>query len=265
MDIYRAFEKWDVMRCANIEIVRARMGSDGLGKHFHDTWSIGLIVSGTCCFNSGNQDYEVAESGLFIIPPYEVHECAAASNNVTYQVMYVADAVVAAAAPFLHRFFLRSQVRVKELPVQLARLLQYAMEKQKDDALLNDCFHQLNLFFCDSNASGIPKSSHALQDVLHLQWNRVVDLKKITEATKYSRCYTIRTFRQQTGLSPRLYLRQLRVLKARYMLQEGRPLAEVASDLNFADQAHFSRTFKSVFGVSPGNLQRVMRRKPQNK
>ena len=262
MSIYRKFEQWDFMRCADIEIVRARMGPCGLGKHFHDKWSIGLILQGVCQFNSSNQHYEVTESGLFIIPPYEVHECAAASSNVTYQVMYVADALLATAAPSLRRFFSGSSVRVKELPIRLTQLLLRIAEKQDDNLLLNDCFRQLDLFFYHSDVSAIPKSTHSLQDALHLAWSEAVDLKKITEATKYSRWHAIHTFSQQIGLSPRLYLRQLRVLKARYMLQEGRPLAEVANDLHFADQAHFCRTFKSVFGVSPGKLQRVMLGKP---
>lgn len=265
MSICREFERWDFMRCANIEIVRARMGPCGIGKHFHDKWSIGLILQGVCQFNSGNQHHEVTESGLFIIPPYEVHACAAASSDVTYQVMYVADALLATAAPSLHRFFSGSSVRVNELPAFLAQFLQRIINKQDDHLLLHDCFRQLDLFFCNSDVSITPKSGHLLQDALHLAWSGAVDLKEITEATKYSRWHAIRTFQQQIGLSPRLYLRQLRVLKARHMLQDGRPLAEVASDLHFADQAHFSRTFKSVFGVSPGKLQRVMLRKSQSK
>ena len=35
-------------------------------------------------------------------------------------------------------------------------------------------------------------------------------------------------------------------------MHDGDSLADVAYDTGFADQAHFTRTFKSAFGVTPG-------------
>jgi AraC-like DNA-binding protein len=34
-----------------------------------------------------------------------------------------------------------------------------------------------------------------------------------------------------------------------------RPLVEVACDAGFADQAHFTRAFKSAFGLTPARYQ----------
>lgn len=246
------------MRCADIEVVRASMGPCGLGEHFHDKWSIGLILQGMCRFNSGDRQYQVTTSEVFVIPPYEVHQCAAASDDVMYQVMYVSEDILAAAAPHFIQFFSGSQARVAPLPPPLLELLWQITGKEEDEVTLNDSIRELDHFFSRTARSGTPKSSHPLQDALHLSWKHAIDLGEVEKNTKYSRWHAIHTFRQQIGLSPRLYLRQLRALKARYMLQQGRPLCEVADALHFADQAHFSRVFKSVFGVSPGRLQRVM-------
>ena len=38
---------------------------------------------------------------------------------------------------------------------------------------------------------------------------------------------------------------------ARDRMHRGRPLAEVACDAGFADQAHFTRVFKSAVGLTP--------------
>ena len=42
---------------------------------------------------------------------------------------------------------------------------------------------------------------------------------------------------------------------ARSALHRRRPLAEVAGDAGFADQAHFTRAFKAAFGLTPGRYR----------
>jgi len=65
----------------------------------------------------------------------------------------------------------------------------------------------------------------------------------------------IRSFRKATGLPPHAYLRQLRVERARELLFRRMPLAEVALAAGFADQAHFTRTFKQITGTTPGRYR----------
>ena len=71
----RRFDHWSRLQCSDVEVVRAHMGPCGLAEHFHDKWSIGLILDGMCRFNSGERQYRVTPSEIFIIPPYEVHVC----------------------------------------------------------------------------------------------------------------------------------------------------------------------------------------------
>ncbi|HET6337105.1 MAG TPA: helix-turn-helix domain-containing protein [Polyangiales bacterium] len=44
------------------------------------------------------------------------------------------------------------------------------------------------------------------------------------------------------------------------VLARGVPMVEVAHELGFADQAHFSRVFKRVLGVTPSTYTRSARR-----
>ncbi|MDC8759443.1 AraC family transcriptional regulator [Janthinobacterium fluminis] len=256
----KQIEQWNAVHGADIELVRASMGVCGLDGHFHDRWSIGLIVRGVCRFNSGERQYRVTPADIFIIPPYEVHRCGAASDDVMYQVMYVADAALAALAPHLKCCVEGSHLRTKSLPEPVIALLRAVTAADGDVSAVRASLHRLDAFFRGAETAGQARSAHPLQEVLHRGWDLAIDLGAAECATVYSRWHGIRTFQRQIGLSPRLYLRQLRALKARYLLQQGKSLAEVAHALHFADQAHFSRVFKSVFGVSPGKLQRVMRR-----
>jgi AraC-like DNA-binding protein len=58
-------------------------------------------------------------------------------------------------------------------------------------------------------------------------------------------------FVRDTGLSPRAYLRWRRVRRAVTSIREGASLTQAAVQAGFADGAHFSRVFRSQFGMSP--------------
>lgn len=61
-----------------------------------------------------------------------------------------------------------------------------------------------------------------------------------------------RLFKQTIGSSPYQYLLQLRIEYAKRLIAEGAgPLGDIAYQLNFSDQAHFSNAFRKATGVSP--------------
>src|SRR5438093_11957711 len=72
------------------------------------------------------------------------------------------------------------------------------------------------------------------------------ELESITGLTRYDLC---RQFRILFGTSPHRYLLMRRLEFARDRIHRDRPLVEVACDAGFADQAHFTRVFKSAFGL----------------
>jgi AraC-like DNA-binding protein len=56
------------------------------------------------------------------------------------------------------------------------------------------------------------------------------------------------------GMAPRDYLRAVRLHRARQLVMAGEPIAAVAAECGFADQAHFTRWFRRSFGYTPGDL-----------
>jgi AraC-like DNA-binding protein len=86
---------------------------------------------------------------------------------------------------------------------------------------------------------------------LEAERTRVVqswELESITGLTRYDLC---RQFRVMFGTSPHRYLLMRRLEFARTLMHEHRPLAEVAYEAGFADQAHFTRVFTSGVGLTP--------------
>ena len=62
-------------------------------------------------------------------------------------------------------------------------------------------------------------------------------------------------FAEQTGLPFRTYLLWLRLTRAVSRMAAGVAITQAAHDAGFADSAHFSRTFRRMFGVAPTNLR----------
>ncbi len=62
-------------------------------------------------------------------------------------------------------------------------------------------------------------------------------------------------FVQETGVGLRPYLQWLRLELSLAAYVAGRSLTEAAYIGGFADSAHFSRTFKSMFGITPASVR----------
>jgi AraC-like DNA-binding protein len=79
----------------------------------------------------------------------------------------------------------------------------------------------------------------------------------IAAECQLSPSYFIRAFRGSTGQTPYQWQLAHRIERAQHLLAEGRmALVEVANACGFADQAHFTRVFSKIVGVSPGQWRR---------
>lgn len=66
-----------------------------------------------------------------------------------------------------------------------------------------------------------------------------------------------RAFKRATGLTPTRFLHEVRVEKSKILMVEpDASLTDVAIACGFSSQPHFSRTFKSVTGITPGDYRR---------
>ncbi|WP_443272182.1 helix-turn-helix domain-containing protein [Streptomyces sp. KR80] len=87
-------------------------------------------------------------------------------------------------------------------------------------------------------------------------WSRLtasgglVPLDRLAAGAGWGRRQLESRFREQIGLSPKAAARVLRLQGAmRLLMQSGRP-SEVAAACGFSDQAHFSREFKAMTGLT---------------
>jgi AraC family transcriptional regulator len=82
-------------------------------------------------------------------------------------------------------------------------------------------------------------------------------LEQMAAVARLSPYHFARQFKTATGLPPHQYVIMRRVERAKLVLQAGTDLslAEVAARAGFSDQSQFSRHFKHVVGVTPGQFR----------
>ncbi len=77
-------------------------------------------------------------------------------------------------------------------------------------------------------------------------------LQDLADVAGVSRSTFAERFTQQFGCSPHRYITQRRIEKAKVLLREGRlSVADIAYEIGFSGQSHFSTTFKAMTGQVP--------------
>jgi AraC family transcriptional regulator len=89
---------------------------------------------------------------------------------------------------------------------------------------------------------------------------RVADLAGIVQL---SASHFSRAFRARFGRPPLAYVRVRRMRHAQViMLNTRKPLSQVALDCGMSDQAHFTRVFRKIVGISPSAWRRQFQSEP---
>lgn len=113
--------------------------------------------------------------------------------------------------------------------------------------------HQQPRLRATSQVGGLsPRQLHRACDFIAEHLADDIFLDDLAELTGLTAKHFSRAFRQSTGLPPHQYLILQRVEAAKRHLIEGRmSLANIALACGFADQSHFTATFRKAVGASP--------------
>lgn len=83
-----------------------------------------------------------------------------------------------------------------------------------------------------------------------------VPLGELASETGRSKFQALRAFKRRFGLTPQMYQLRVRLGLAQKSLRAGGLPADVAVELGFVDQSHFTRHFKRFVGVTPAAYAR---------
>jgi AraC-like DNA-binding protein len=256
-----------------IEALHARFVSHAYRPHSHPTWTVAVIERGAAEFDVDATHHRAGRGELFVLEPEAVHTgMAAIREGWQYKVLYVDPDLLPAwdqsdaPAPRAARW---TVFRDHALRDALLRVHQ-ALAEEPDDGLAAD---EAALRALDALRPHLrparPSRTRAQPEhaavrraatLLRERWNERVPLAEVAAAAGLSRFELVRRFHAQTGMTPHAFRTNLRIARARALLAAGEPPAVVAAECGFADQAHLTRTFRRVVGVTPARYARAVAR-----
>jgi AraC-like DNA-binding protein len=261
---------WRTPLMPGADLLTAEYHDHTFTPHWHDAYTIPVIEAGAEMYQYRGSRY-VAEAGSVpIINPGELHTGSRAMDEGwRYRVLYapvdylqqLAQDIAGRAQPL--PWFDAGVIRDIDLAQRLShahRLLEANSDALAAHAAMLDALSTLLVRYGRTRpdalqgAVGDPRVS-AMQDLLSSELAAPVTLAELADAVALSPFHAARLFTRATGLAPHAWRNQIRLQRALAPLRAGVSVTEVAAASGFADQSHFTRHFRRMFGVPPGRWQ----------
>ncbi|WP_075178512.1 AraC family transcriptional regulator [Neptunomonas phycophila] len=258
---------WRDSRMPYVELRKVINGREVCyARHSHTQWSLGAITGGQSTFLYRGNQLTLSEGNLVVINPHSVHACNPIKDQPWGYLMLYID------TDWLTN--LRYEAGLLDKPhwedimtatmsdngwyvgfCQMADCLlrsdRELLEKQTAVVeYLTALMHELS----DQTAQPRIKAPDKLQAVAeYVKANAAleVSLDSLCELSGYSPGHLIRSFKHHFGLTPHAYQINYRIQCGQRELKRGKPIAETAVNVGFADQPHFQRTFKKLLAATP--------------
>jgi AraC family transcriptional regulator len=94
-------------------------------------------------------------------------------------------------------------------------------------------------------------------DYMEANLSEPISLADVAHASGLSPSHFARRFKSATGAPPHQYLMSMRVERARRMLLQREPIAEIALACGFSHQEHLTRIFRRFTGSTPASFRRA--------
>jgi AraC-like DNA-binding protein len=245
------------------EVFHARFADHAYPLHAHDTWTLFLVDDGAIRYELDGEEHGALPSMVSILPPHVAHDGRPARDGgYRKRVLYLETSLLgehligrAVDAPVLADATLRPCLDA------LHAALVHPDDALEAETRLHAVAERIRGAFGEAPPSDAgPRHDRELAEELRAVLDRdLFGTPSIAAAAREigaGATTAARAFRRTFGLPPHAYVLGRRLEAARGRILDGVPLADVAAEVGFVDQAHLSRRFKAFLGTTPGSFAR---------
>ena len=253
-----------------VERIEAWFAGQAFAKHRHDTYAIGLTLTGIQAFDYRGAALASTPGEVVVLHPDELHDGrAGGEGGFGYRLVYVEPRLIAEAQQGIlgHRAALPFASEAVSDNRRLASAIAVAFEGPPEPLAQDGLILELARGLMEADP-GSPRAAPLrrvdaravarARQFLDAETSRVVRSAELEAATGLTRFELARHFQAVCGTSPYRYSMMRRLDFARRRIDGVRSLADLAAAAGFSDQAHFTRLFKAAFGVTPARYGRLL-------
>lgn len=238
------------------EVFHARFTDHAYPVHAHDTWTLLVVDQGAIRYDLHRREHGAVPAAVTLLPPHVAHTGRAGTahgfrKRVLYLTVDVLDVGLvgpAVSSPALPDALLRTRVD------QLHRVLAdpgAELEAESRLVLIGERLREHLRSGTDRRAGAPSRLATELRDLLDARLADGMTLREAGQQLGAHPAHLVRSFTGMYGLPPHRYLTGRRVESARRRLLTGEPIAAVAVEVGFHDQAHLTRHFRRLVGTTP--------------
>jgi AraC-like DNA-binding protein len=257
----------------NLEFLHATFTRHSFPRHTHDTFAIGVIERGVQATDYKGSTHIATSSDICLINPGEVHTgYSPDESGWTYRVFYPDAALLSKVArelsthpPGLPHFpfpVIKDRRLASHIHSFLKTLEDSNVSLERESLLLSVLAQMIRRHgdTKDNRLVGRQKGGRAVKtalEYLDAYFADNITLSELSDMANMSEFHLLRLFRAAVGLPPHAYLIQKRIDYARGLLSQGLPIVQAGLESGFVDQSHFTRWFKKIVGITPGQYRRT--------
>ena len=244
------------------EVLHATFPEHAYPAHTHDTWTLLLVDSGTVRYDLERHEHGALGDRVTLLPPHVPHDGRSVEETgFRKRVVYLEEGTIGTdlvGAAVDHPGWVDAVLRrqVDGLHAVLERPGD-RFEAEVRIALLCDGLRQR--LAGATEPPGVRRDrplAHRLRALLDAGVVEGVTLTRAADTLGAHPAHLVRAFGAEFGIPPHRYLTGRRLDRARRLLLAGSRPAEVAVVVGFHDQAHLTRHFRRLLGVTPAAYAR---------
>ena len=233
-------------------------------NHFHEYYVIGFIEDGQRVLSCRNQEYTITKGNILLFNPGDNHACVQSDDGtLDYRGFNIAKEVMLDLAEEVTGKrelpgFSKTVIFDEEVTCYLHPLHELVMKgscefgKEENMLLLMSLLIQR---YGHPSPSCIPECREEIEKACNFMEQHFADRIYLDQICRYaglSKSTLLRAFTKSKGVTPYSYLENIRIGKAKKLLEQGIPPIEAAMQTGFSDQSHFTNYFNRFIGLAPG-------------